>query len=191
MADLINIRLTKDSPAVEDMDYAAHNLGMSRNEMILKAIGMMISFDKVFYKKLEAYSEKMKVPMWVALQNMTIKRWAQEAAKAAVWGSNPEILIEFSTTENGTIPPKELHEMAYKMAFDTEAKERIAALEKEVAAGIPLKNEEDKAFYEKYRHKYSSVQREQDDDSFAYWESEMTDAEALEKFKGGKGNDKK
>ena len=191
MADLINIRLTKDSPAVEAMDEAASRLGMSRNEMILKAIGMMISFDKVFYKKLEAYSEKMKVPMWTALQNMTIKRWAQDAAKAAVWGSNPEVLIEFSTTEAGTISPKELYEMAYQMVFDTEAKERVAMLQNEITAGIPLKNEDDKAFYEKYRHKYSSMQREQDDDSFAYWESEMSEAEALEKFKGGKGNDKK
>jgi hypothetical protein len=191
MPDLINIRLTKDSPAVEAMDEAASKLGMSRNEMILKAIGMMISFDKLFYKKLEAYSEKMKVPMWTALQNMTIKRWAQDAAKAAVWGSNPEVLIEFSTTEAGTIPPKELYEMAYQMVFDTEAKERVAMLEQEITAGIPLKNEDDKAFYEKYRYKYSSVQREQDEDSFAYWESEMKDADALEKFKGGRGNDKK
>lgn len=191
MPDLINIRLTKDSPAVEAMDEAASKLGMSRNEMILKAIGMMISFDKVFYKKLEAYSEKMKVPMWTALQNMTIKRWAQDAAKTAVWGNNPEVLIEFSTTEAGTISPKELYEMAYQMAFDTEAKERVAMLQNEISAGIPLRNEDDKAFYEKYKHKYSSVQREQDDDSFAYWESEMTDEEALGKFKGGKGNDKK
>lgn len=191
MADLINIRLTKDSPAVEAMDEAANKLGMSRNEMILKAIGMMISFDKVFYKKMEAYSEKMKVPMWTVLQNMTIKRWAQDAAKAAVWGSNPEVLIEFSTTEAGTIPPKELYEMAFQMSFDTEAKERIAALDREIVAGIPLRNEDDKAFYEKYKHKYSSVRREPDEDSFAYWESEMADAEALEKFKGGKGNGKK
>jgi hypothetical protein len=73
-----------------------------------------------------------------------------------VWGSNPEVLIEFSTTEAGTIPPKGLYEMAYQMSFDTEAKERIAALEKEVVAGIPLKNEDDKAFYEKYRHRYSA-----------------------------------
>lgn len=191
MPDLINIRLTKDSPEVEAMDEAAKALGMSRNEMILKAIGMMISFDKVFYKKLEAYSEKMKVPMWTALQNMTIKRWAQDAAKTAVWGSNPELLIEFSTTEAGTIPPKELYEMAYQMAFDIEAKERVSMLQNEISAGVPLKNEDDKTFYEKYRHKYGSVQSEKDDDSFAYWESEMTDKEALEKFKGGKGNDKK
>ena len=83
MPDLINIRLTKDSPAVEAMEEAASKLGMSRNKMILKAIGMMISFDKVFYKKLEAYSEKMKVPIWTALQNMTTKRWAQDAVKAS------------------------------------------------------------------------------------------------------------
>ncbi len=81
--------------------------------------------------------------------------------------------------------------MAYQMTFDAEAKERIVALDREIAAGIPLRNEEDKAFYEKYKHKYSSVQREPDEDSFAYWESEMTGEEALKKFKGGKGNDKK
>lgn len=190
MPDLINIRLTKDSPVIETMDEAAKAFGMSRNEMILKAIGMMISFDKVFYKKLEAYSEKMKVPMWTALQNMTIKRWAKDAAKTAVWGSNPEVLIEFSTTEDGTIAPKELYEMAYQIAFDDEAKERIAALDREASTGLALRNE-DNAFYEKYRYKYGSIPREQDENSFAYWESEMKDTEALEKFKGGKSNDKK
>ncbi|MGF7142449.1 hypothetical protein HNQ56_000867 [Anaerotaenia torta] len=190
MADLINIRLTKDSPEIEAMDEAAKALGMSRNEMIIKAIGMMISFDKVFYKKLEAYSEKMKVPMWTALQNMTIKRWAQDAAKTAVWGSNPEVLIEFSTTEDGTIAPRELYEMAYQMAFDAEAKERIAALDREVSTGLPLRNE-DNAFYEKYKYKYGCVPREHDRNTFAYWENEISESEALEKFKGGKGSGKK
>lgn len=190
MPDLINIRLTKDSPEIEAMDETAKALGMSRNEMILKAIGMMISFDKVFYKKLETYSEKMKVPMWTALQNMTIKRWAQDAAKTAVWGNNSEVLIEFSTTEDGTIAPKELYEMAYQIAFDVEAKERMATLDREVSAGLPLRND-DKSFYEKYRYKYGSIPSEGDEAKFAYWDSEMTETEALEKFKGGKGNDKK
>ncbi len=88
------------------MDYAANILGISRNEMIIKSIGMMISFDKVFYKKLEAYSAKVKVPMAVAMQNMIIKRWAQDAAKTAVWGVSPEVLIEFSATDAGTISPR-------------------------------------------------------------------------------------
>lgn len=77
---------------------------------------------------------------------------AQDVAKASVWGSNPEVLIEFSTNEAGTIPPKELYEMAYQMAFDSDAKERVALLQNEISACIPLKNEDDKAFYKKYRH---------------------------------------
>lgn len=192
MSNLINVRLTKDSPSVEAMDYTAQSLGMSRNEMILKAVTMMINFDKVFYNKLEAYSRKVKVPMWVALQNMIIKRWAQDAAKSAVWGTNPEILIEFSNTEDGIISPKELYEMAYKRAFDAEARERIALQEKEIAAGLPPRTEEAKAFYEKYRYKYNHVpsERNEDADSFAYWVGEMSHEEALEKFKGGKSNAK-
>jgi hypothetical protein len=46
--------------------------------------------------------------------------------------------------------------MAYQISFDTEAKERLAVLQNEISAGITLKSEDDKAFYEKY----NSMQRE-------------------------------
>ena len=41
MADLINIRPTRDNATSEKMDAAAKALGMSRNEMILKAIDII------------------------------------------------------------------------------------------------------------------------------------------------------
>lgn len=53
MADIINIRLTKDCSEVSAMDEAAKALGISRNEMIVRAITMMVNFDTTFYKKLE------------------------------------------------------------------------------------------------------------------------------------------
>jgi uncharacterized protein (DUF1778 family) len=37
MADIINIRLTKDCPEVSLMDETAKALGISRNEMIVRA----------------------------------------------------------------------------------------------------------------------------------------------------------
>lgn len=43
MADLINIRLTKESPSVEDMDYIAQSLGMSRNGSLIKSIRDMLT----------------------------------------------------------------------------------------------------------------------------------------------------
>lgn len=48
MADLINIRPTRDSATSEEMDEAAKALGMSRNEMILKAVDIIRGFDVSF-----------------------------------------------------------------------------------------------------------------------------------------------
>jgi len=148
---------------------------------------MMIGFDPVFYKKLEIYSHKMKVPMWAALQNMIVRRWAENAAKAAVWGRNPEILIEFSATEDGIISPAELHELAYQLAFQDEARERLAGIQEELAAGRKP-SEEDEAFYQKYQSRYGNTLKNErvETDSFAYWESEMTDEDALAKLRKGK-----
>ena len=56
MSDLINIRLTKDCPSVQAMDTQAKALGISRNEMMIKAITIFIGFNATFYKRLEAYS---------------------------------------------------------------------------------------------------------------------------------------
>lgn len=57
MEDIINIRLTKDCPEVLLMDTETKALGISRNEMIVRAISMMLNFETTFYKKLEKYSE--------------------------------------------------------------------------------------------------------------------------------------
>ena len=54
---------------------------MSSNEMILKAVQMMIGFDVIFYEKLGKYCQRLKVPMSIAVQNTIIKRWAQDSAR--------------------------------------------------------------------------------------------------------------
>ena len=88
MSDLINIRLTKECPSVQVMNNQAKALGMSSNEMMIKAITMFIGFDPTFYKKLEAYSQKVKVPMHIAIQNTIIKRWARDNAKKSLGRKN-------------------------------------------------------------------------------------------------------
>ena len=175
MSDLINIRLTKDCPSVQAMDEAAKALGMSRNEMMIKAIKMFIGFDATFYKRLEAYSQKVKVPMHIAIQNTIIKRWAQDNAKKVVWEINKDLLLEFSLCSKGIIGPKELYEMIYQMTFAEEAKERIAELEQEVSQGLELKGS-DKVFYETYKSKYGytpDLKQTTQDESMAYWQEEL------------------
>ena len=43
MADIINIRLTKDCPEVSLMDETANSLGVSRNEMIVRVITLLVN----------------------------------------------------------------------------------------------------------------------------------------------------
>lgn len=174
MPELINIRLTKDSPEVAAMDAQAKALGMSRNEMILKAITMFLDFDPTFYKKLEAYSSGANVPIGTALQNMAIKRWAQDNAKKSVWGADTDILLEFSQSNEGVIQPKELYEMVYQMAFDKEAKERFNQLQEEVNQGLELRGE-DKDFYKEFRPKFGykpRLERESLQEGLTFWESD-------------------
>ena len=174
MPELINIRLTKDSPEVSAMDAQAKALGMSRNEMILKAIIMLLDFDSTFYKKLEAYSNNANVSMGTALQNMIIKRWAQDNAKKSVWGADTDILLEFSQSNEGVIQPRELYEMVYQMAFDEEAKERFNQLQEQINQGLELRGE-DKDFYEEFRPKYGykpRLERESLQEGLTFWESD-------------------
>ncbi|KAJ49770.1 hypothetical protein BD780_000918 [Clostridium tetanomorphum] len=104
------------------MDETVKALGISRNEMIVRAITMMVNFDTTFYKKLEKYSENVRVPMHLAIQNTIIKRWAQDNAKKTVWGTNKDLLLEFAYNEDGVVTTKELYEMIYKMTFEEETK---------------------------------------------------------------------
>ncbi len=174
MPDLINIRITKDCPEVSLMDETAKALGISRNEMIIRAITLMVNFDTTFYKKLEKYSENVKVPMYLAIQNMIIKRWAQDNAKKVAWGTNREILLEFSYNEEGVISAKELYEMIYQFTFEEETRERFRLLQEEINQGLELRGE-DKAFYEEFKPKYGykpRIERESLDEGSAFWEDE-------------------
>ncbi|MBD8046688.1 hypothetical protein [Clostridium faecium] len=174
MADIINIRLTKECPEVSLMDETAKALGISRNEMIVRAITMMVNFDTTFYKKLEKYSDNVKVPMHLAIQNTIIKRWAQDNAKKAVWGTNRDLLLEFAYNEDGVVTTKELYEMIYKMTFEEETKERFRLLQEDVNHGIELRGE-DKVFYDEFKPKYGykpKMEKESLNDGSAFWEGE-------------------
>ena len=174
MADIINIRLTKDCPEVSVMDEAAKALGISRNEMIVRAITLMVNFDTTFYNKLEKYSENVRVPMHLAIQNTIIKRWAQDNAKKAVWGTNKDLLLEFAYNEDGVITTKELYEMTYKLTFEEEAKERFRQLQEDINHGIELRGE-DKSFYDEFKPKYGYKPRMEKDslnEGSTFWQGE-------------------
>ena len=156
MADLINIRPTRDSATSEEMDAAAKALGMSRNEMILKAVDIIRGFDVSFYRKLKQYSQRCKVPMSIAIQNTMVKLWAQDAARSKVWDGYSRVLDEFMRVGDETIGAKELYERVYKQTYDEATKERFEDLQEKLKSGHTL-TEKEEEFYNDFKHIYAYV----------------------------------
>ena len=175
MADLINIRPTRDSATSEEMDAAAKALGMSRNEMILKAVDIIRGFDVSFYRKLEQYSQRCKVPMSIAIQNTMVKLWAQDAAKSKAWDGYSRILDEFMQVGDETIGTKELYERVYKQTYDEATKERFEELQEKLKRGYDM-TEKEEVFYNDFKHIYGYVPKQKEEaleEGMSFWEGEV------------------
>lgn len=79
----------------EDIEAKAKELGMEKSEFILNAVDMMMNFDEVFLKKIQRYSNGLHIPEWLVIQNMIIKRMADESAEFEVFGTGKRVLDEF------------------------------------------------------------------------------------------------
>lgn len=138
----------------EDIEEKAAHYGMEKSEFIMTAVDMMMNFDETFYKRIQGYSEGLHIPEWLVMQNMIIKRMADEAAEYEVFGPSGKVLDEFMLVGEGfkrrAITGEELFnnlKQQYKVNYEKKA---VQELLKEEAYGIPLK-ENEKALLIKYR----------------------------------------
>ncbi|MFN2363162.1 MAG: hypothetical protein ABR596_02600 [Halarsenatibacteraceae bacterium] len=85
MSRKIGFRI-KDSDdfTVEKLDEKAESLGLNRSELISTALDMIIKFDNEFIKKMQKRAEGLNMPLGYVIQNMIIKRLAEEAAETEV-----------------------------------------------------------------------------------------------------------
>lgn len=148
----INVRIPDGTGyGLSDIDAKAKSLGLNKSEFIMKGINMMMNFDEVFLKKVQAYS---KGPEWLTLQNLIIRRMAQDDANAHVWGTHSEALYEFISTNDGTgyksVTGEPLYNILKKMFIEDEEKEKVKVLLDNEKYGLRV-NENDKKLLIKYR----------------------------------------
>jgi len=85
----------------EDIEAKAKEMGIEKSELVLKAVDMIMNFDKTTYQKIEAMSEGLKLPEWLVIQNLIINTFADKAADRDLNGNRPEILKEFTAMSDG------------------------------------------------------------------------------------------
>ena len=82
----IGFRISKrnDDFTLEQLDEKAESLNMNRSELVSFALNMVMKFDNEFIKKMQKRAEGLNMPVGFVIQNMIIKRLAEEAAEAEV-----------------------------------------------------------------------------------------------------------
>ena len=84
----------------EDLEAKATAMGMSKSDLILKAVDMMVNFDDEFLKYIKHYSDGLNIPEYLIIQNLVIKQIAKSQAKKKVWGAENRRLEEFIMVED-------------------------------------------------------------------------------------------
>lgn len=152
MSTNLNIRVVDGY--LEKLDTKAQKFGMNRTDFVLKALDMLMSFDEIFFKKIQGYSEGLNIPEWLVIQNIIIKRMAQDHAKTEVWGPSGETLKEFVSVNDGdgykTITGEPLFEMLNELFIKEEEMEKVKILLIDESYGTPI-GEDDKKLLIKYR----------------------------------------
>lgn len=90
----------------EEVEERAKELGMEKGELIIKAVDMIMSFDKEFYRRIQEYSKGLNIPEYIVIQNMIIKNMALDAAKVETntWSGKDKLMSEFqAVNEKGNL----------------------------------------------------------------------------------------
>lgn len=150
MSSFLNIRLTKDMPSLEEIDEAAKRYDMNRTELTMLGLEMLMSFDEEFYNRLKVYSDSMRIPMWLVIQNMLIKRMAEEQAEKDIWGDAPRMLPEFMFTVDGPLTGEALFNTLYEAKLQEEATKRVEDIKTNVLQYGLEPSEEEKEILNKF-----------------------------------------
>ncbi len=79
--------------------------------LMKRGANLYAMFDPVFMAKIRGMSEATKLPEYLVIQNMIIRRMAEDAAYHEVHGPGPRSLREFSFTNEGPITGEPLFNM--------------------------------------------------------------------------------
>jgi hypothetical protein len=78
----INVRIPDNTGyGISDIDAKAKKLGITKSELVMKAITLMMNLDDELCSKIQIYSKSANIPEWVVIQNLLIETMASRAAK--------------------------------------------------------------------------------------------------------------
>ena len=89
---------------LSELDETVKELGFNnRSDFVLFAIDLLSGFDKGFLNMIRSYSEGLKLPEYIIIQNFIIKQIALDQADREINGESPKLLDQFIFIGDGDI----------------------------------------------------------------------------------------
>ena len=99
MDNKLNVRLPME---LLELDAKVKELGFSnRSDFVLFAIDLLSGFDRGFLDMIRSYSEGLKLPAYIVMQNFIIKQIALDQADREVNGESLKLLDQFIFISDG------------------------------------------------------------------------------------------
>lgn len=146
----------------EYLEKRSKEMGVTFTDLLKTGAMMCASFDPVFWKKIETFSQNLGVKEYLVLQNIAISWMARREAEADVLGGEAEsILLEFQFTENGPVTGEQLFNILKSDEIRKLENEKEHRLQRESQYGpIPEEDAEWlKKRMEKYKHAVEAQKR--------------------------------
>ena len=161
----INVRIPDGTGfGLADIEAKAKSLGLNKSELVMKGISMMMNFDEVFLQRIKVFALGLHIPEWLVMQNMIIKRMANEAAEYEVYGGGTRVLTEFMLVGEGlerrSITGEELFNILKGQYVQEYEKKLVEQTLREERYGIPLQEKEKAVLI---KHRCGNAWRESDE----------------------------
>jgi len=99
MDNKLNVRLPME---LSELDEIVQELGFNnRSDFVLFAIDLLSGFDRGFLDMIRSYSEGLKLPEFIIIQNFIIKQIALDQADREINGESPKLLDQFIFISDG------------------------------------------------------------------------------------------
>ncbi|MFW6026736.1 MAG: hypothetical protein ACOCRX_10370 [Candidatus Woesearchaeota archaeon] len=143
MGDRIAFRIGENDFTKEELDEKADSLGITRTDLIKKAVKSIMELDSDLIKTIDQVSENVNLTFAEVIQGFVTKRIAEIDAYKEIWETSRP-LLELMRTAEGSPGSQKLYEVLKKDAIKAEIEEKIKVLrEKQKYEGL---NEEEKDF---------------------------------------------
>jgi hypothetical protein len=149
-----NLTMQVGEELADHFKDVAERRQISIAELMKEGTGTHADYDDEFLKGLKYLAKKLKLPLYLVIQNKMIRLINEHKAHYDVWGVDDDSTWEFMWDQGGPVTGQRLADTIYANAYRIEAEKKAGVLENSLRYGAPL-SPHDQEWLDEYKGKHT------------------------------------